>query len=138
MGAWGFESFENDEAADWVYEFEKSGREALDLAFAAILGLGPEDYLEAPLAIIAIAAAEFVAAAKDGDQSNLSEAAKEAFVALSDVPASVALASVALASDADKALKRILQASELRELWEETDDFEDWRADVEALMSRLE
>jgi hypothetical protein len=60
MGAWGFGSFDNDDAADWIFELEESsGVTALVSAFKAIK---PDRYLEAPECSVALAAAEVVAA----------------------------------------------------------------------------
>jgi len=61
MGAWSHESFGNDDACDWVAQLE----ECNDLSFVestldALLAVG-DDYLEAPEASQAIAAAEVVA-----------------------------------------------------------------------------
>ena len=79
MGAWGCGSFENDDAVDWVYEFESSGVAAVASALEHVSSIAEDEYLEAPEASAAIAAAEIVAAAQDGDLSKLSETAREAF-----------------------------------------------------------
>src|SRR5215468_1909995 len=69
MGAWGHGSFENDDAADWVHEFELQGASAVVSALEYISRFPEEEYLEAPGASVAIAAAEIVAAARDSDLS---------------------------------------------------------------------
>lgn len=132
MGAWGHKSFENDDASDWVYDFEEGGIGAVKDAFAGVLNTAADDYLEAPEASMALAAAEVVAAARDGDTSRLSEPAANAFRGHGDWTGIDDLVAAA-----GRAIDRILQASELRELWEETDDYADWQADVAALKSRL-
>ena len=62
MGAWGFGSFDNDDAADFLADATESGdlslvRGALDNVLTST------EYVEAPDASQAIAAAEIVAAA---------------------------------------------------------------------------
>jgi len=61
MGAWSYESFGNDDACDWIAQLEEHN----DLGFVestldAVLAVG-DDYLEAPEACEAIAAAKVVA-----------------------------------------------------------------------------
>ena len=43
----------------------------------------------------------------------------------------------ALAPVAARAVARIAQESELKELWEETEDFDAWSTDLDALLDRL-
>ncbi len=76
MGAWGVGSFDNDDAVDWLEGFGADGAATLQQALEAVADLDPQDYLEAPEAVHALAAAEIVAAARYGDMSRLpSEAA---------------------------------------------------------------
>jgi Domain of unknown function (DUF4259) len=65
MGAWGHGSFENDDAADWVHEFELQGASAVVPAQESVSKIPEDEYLEAPEASVAIAAAEIVAAARE-------------------------------------------------------------------------
>ena len=133
MGAWGVKSFENDDAADWVLELTDQGgqlvRETLDAALQDV----DEDGLEASACCEAIAAAEIVAAAKTGDKSRLSDSAIAAFAAL---PAAELAAPENLVL-ANESLERIKTHSELRELWSETDDFDNWTSDITSLQQRL-
>ena len=57
MGACGCGSFENDDAADWVYEFESSGVVAAASALEHVSSIVEDEYLETPEASAAIAAA---------------------------------------------------------------------------------
>lgn len=79
MGARGCGSFENDDAADWVYELESGGVAAVASALEQVSSVAEDEYLEAHEASAAMAAAEIVAAGRDGDLSKLSETAREAF-----------------------------------------------------------
>lgn len=131
MGAWGLKSFDNDDAADWVYAFEEQGAKLIPETFAALEG-EVDDYLDAALCSEALAAAEIVAAARSGNESRLSE---EAAATLKNNPDDVASPeNIAKARDA---VGRIKEDSELRDLWEETDDFAGWLEDVEALEKLL-
>jgi len=132
MGTWGYGSFDNDDAADWVYEFESSGRAAVTSALRRVAELANGKYLEAPEATTALAAAEIVAAAHDGDLSKLSEEARKAFVAhRQSLTGSVDVAT------ARKAVERVARESELKELWEESDESQNWLNEVNGLLARL-
>ena len=64
MGAWRMGAFDNDTACDWAYELEESSDlSVLDNTFEKVISVG-SDYLEAPDAEEAIAAAEVVARMK--------------------------------------------------------------------------
>src|SRR5688500_2002913 len=74
MGAWGHGSFENDGAADWVYELEKSGD--LSVVIAALEGLAEaaaDEYVDVDVCQAAVAAAEVVAALTGESASGLPE-----------------------------------------------------------------
>ncbi len=131
MGAWGLKSFENDDAADWVYTFAEDGADAIKAALDAVLD-DDEDEIEAPGACEALAAAELVAAAHTGDASRLSG---EAETALQNHPDGIATPeNMVLARDAVGLVK---DKSELRDLWAESEDFDGWLKDVEALEALL-
>ena len=74
MGTWGSGNFENDDAADFVYDFKDQGVDAVRAALEE--ALNASDYLDAHIATAATAAAEFVAAAANADDANLSDEAK--------------------------------------------------------------
>src|SRR5687768_11336713 len=60
MGAWGIGNFDNDDAADWVYELAES--DGTDVLVRALEAATSDGYLEAPVASAGLAAAEIVAA----------------------------------------------------------------------------
>ncbi len=132
MGAWGTGNFENDDAADFVYDFKERGLEAVREALAEALEVG--DYLDAYVATTATAAAEFVSAAA-GDASGLSEEAREVFGAFSGDKGALA----ALKPEAARAMANVVgEKSELIELWEEDGvDTEDCKAAKSALNGLL-
>ncbi|MGN6694475.1 MAG: DUF4259 domain-containing protein, partial [Aquihabitans sp.] len=76
MGTWGPGPYETDDAADWLCDLSETGdlqlaREALD----AVVAVGVQDYLQAPLAGAALAAAVVVAGCTDPTLSDLTYAA---------------------------------------------------------------
>ena len=134
MGAWGSGSFDNDDAADFLAEVVESGDVSLLREVIANV-LSSTEYVEAPDACQAIVAAEVVAAALGRPTAaGQQEDALSAWVkrVRPDVDAT-------LAAEARDALTRILASnSELRELWEDSDDFAEWRASVAELRQQLQ
>lgn len=130
MGAWGTGAFENDTAGDFCWSVtDGGGLAALQDAFDHVLEAGDED-LEAPAAEEAIAAAAIVARLKDGAPL---DDGLEAWIA-KEKP----VASPELVANARAALARIATApSELLDLWQETDDFPEFKAGVESLLRRF-
>lgn len=129
MGTWGSGSFENDDASDFVYEFERDGISALDAA----LTVSAATYLEAPAAQRAIAAAELVAAA----MGRPGEIPPEVDIEANPFVARIAEGLADLQAMACSAIDRVLaDRSELKELWAE-DDATEWLAAMADLRSRL-
>ena len=134
MGAWSMDAFGNDDAADWAQELEEAEDfSPIEEAIEAVLGVGDE-YLEAPEASVAVAAIEVLArlGGSPGEPSVYSEAADQ-WVARQQ-----ARPDAELIDKAQAAIARILaEDSELSELWQESEDYEAWRAGLEALGARL-
>jgi hypothetical protein len=129
MGAWGEGSFENDDAADWVYELEQM--EGMEGVAAVLEKAGEGGYLESPDACIALAAAEAVAAALGEPSATLPpEVAAWAEGHRDSVDRELAVLALTV-------VDRIGADSELKELWEETDDFEPWKTTLTDLRQRL-
>ena len=132
MGASGTGTFDNDDAAEWISGFGADGANALMEAFEIINDLDPTDYIEADIAAHALAAAEVVAAARDGDVSRLP---KDAVPSLRENAAKVNAAK--LLAQARKAVTRVLKSSELKEQWEDEPDSDEWEDNVRELIERL-
>jgi hypothetical protein len=133
VGTWGAGSFDNDAVLDWLAELDGGGvkavRDALDVAADA----DPDEYLEVDDAQAALGAAEIVAAACGAGDDRIAE--------LEEVVAWLASHRAEL-RDADRAaaqraVQRVLDASELQELWDEGDPDNEWRAVVAELLRRL-
>lgn len=134
MGAWGYGSFENDDAADFLVDARDSGdlsliREVLDNVLTST------EYVEAPDASRAIAATEIVAAAM-GRPTAAAQQEDGLRQWLARIRPTI---DPDLAAQAREALARILaRDSELRELWEETDEFSEWRESVTEIVRQLQ
>jgi pyruvate carboxylase len=131
MGAWDVGPFANDDALDWVAEL--SSRKSVDLVGSALSKVSltsASDYLEASECSIALAAAEVVAAALgkpvDGFPEELAAWTKQNAETLSKQ-----------SRPALEAIERIKRSSELKELWEESADFQKWMLTINSLTKRL-
>lgn len=134
MGAWGNGSFDNDDAADFIADVT-DGSDVAPVRDIFATVLAADEYLEAPDASQAIAAAEIVAAAL-GRPTN---AALQEDGLADWLERAMPIADPGLAKQAMQVLDRILAPkSELRELWEESDEFADWQAAIIGLRSHLQ
>lgn len=130
MGAWDTGSFDNDDALDWVYELEEADDlSILSDAFEAVLE-EEENYLDEADCAIAISAAEVVAGLMGNSDGSLPEEVR-AWIKTQPKP------SRTLVADGLKSLRAILEDSGLKELWEETEYYEDWKGGVMDLITRM-
>ena len=130
MGTWGYSSFENDDALEWVAELETNLDDAAIVAALNEVGEEVEDYIEASTCAIAVAAAEVVAALNG---QPLDELPDEVDAWLQDRPEP----NASLLARARQTVEVILTESGLKEVWQDLEDFEDWKASVEDLWERL-
>jgi Domain of unknown function (DUF4259) len=129
VGAWGIGNFDNDDAADWVYELAESG--GTDVLTAALEEATSDGYLEAPVCAAALAAAEAVAALLGNAGKALPDEVRR-WVAANDGEIGHDLLALSRA-----AVMRVKEDSELRELWQDSDDFEQWLSLQDDLLKRL-
>ncbi len=130
MSAWGFGSFENDDAADWVADLVEMNDETLiDEAFERAME-AKSGYIEAPEASCALAAAEVVAALRGKPASELPEEIR-GWLEGKPTPSTERL------QNARQAVAAVRKESELRDLWEEQEELEDWEPVVADLERRL-
>lgn len=134
MGTWAIDAFGNDMALDWAEDLQESQ----DLYFIAntldnVLSGDSAAYLEAPYAAEGLAAIE-VLARLQGQPGVVQE----------DVDAWVEEVRLKfkhradLVEKAQRAIDHILsERSELRELWSESEEYENWRAGVLELKARV-
>ena len=134
MGSWGVGNYENDDALDWLGSLCESGgdiHKAIE-AVRTIAELKPDDYLESVDACDCLAAAECIAAATGKIMSQPPDGLKEWIKSNPGRPKDEDI------GHALQAVRRIKKASELRDLWEESTDFNAWLSVVEELESRLQ
>ena len=141
MGAWGIKTFENDGAMDWLGDFlqEPSEKRILDTFspqstvtqpgfIGKLMGKKAESIPGELEGDEVLAAAEVVASILGRPSPNNPDELKS--------PPSITLSPTTVAK-ALAAIGAIMQESNLKECWEETDDFQAWKAEVEDLRTRL-
>jgi len=132
MGAWGTGNFDNDTALDWVFELEES--DDLSLVEQTIDTVLEEEYIESFSAEEALVAIEVLARLQGNfteDDSYAEDVNKWVKEHPQEVPQS-------LREKAKKALKIILgDNSELKDLWQETKEFDTWEKEVLGLYDRI-
>lgn len=134
MGAWDSDNFSNDDAADWLAELIDG--DSLDLLLGALVDVleeAPGEYLEAPECASALAAAEIVAAANGKPADEMPE---ETLDWLKERGREIA-ERVELLEMARRAVGRIQENSELKDLWDEADTLDEWNKVQDNLRSRL-
>lgn len=134
MGTWSHESFGNDTANDWAYELEDATDfSVIEAALHMALDEGDE-YLDADLAMEAIAAIEVIAKRLGkGTQSDVyTEKVDQWLETISEQPSDDVL------SLAKRVLERIVaDDSELKELWLESEEYELWLGNIQQLKDAL-
>lgn len=128
MGTWGHGTFQNDDAADWLYELDEGGLDVVDAALQAVRVGG---FLSAPDCCTALAAAEVVAAMRGRAAPDLPEEL-QAWLRQRRAPP-----SAGLIERAQQAVAAVLADSELAELWRESGQFAAWEVVVRDLAGRL-
>ncbi len=130
MDTWGYNSFENDNALEWLTELETNLDDAAIVSALNEVIEEAEDYIAAPTCAKAIAAAEVVAALNGEPVEDLPEEVAE-WVEERPTP------NASLLARARQTLEVIQSDSELKEIWLNSDDFDEWNASVEDLLDRL-
>jgi hypothetical protein len=134
MGAWGHLPFDNDTTNDWAYGLEDvDDLSLIEAAFTALEEMG-SDYLDQDIACDALGACEVLARllGRPGYSNAYTEKVDQWVAAHKIKP------SAALLTQASAAIDRILgEDSELRELWEQGDEADAWRAAITDLRERV-
>ena len=132
MGAWLTGAFDNDDASDWVYELEDGGIDAHRSRRSMTRFARPRPF-EPPTDVNAIAAGRSRRGReRPSGAPGLRRGHRRARP--TGLASSVTAEHVARARTA---VERVLNASELAELWAETDDDGEWRGLVGDLIRRL-
>lgn len=133
MGAWGIKNFENDDALELVADMDDDGWPYILDAIENVIIVPDDQYLDAHDCCRALAAMEYVAAVQGKPSSDLPEEAAD-WIKHKHTEA----LTPDTVADAICALKRITTNSELKELWEETGEFDDWLAVTKDLEARIQ
>ncbi|MFW1801449.1 DUF4259 domain-containing protein [Acinetobacter nematophilus] len=136
MGTWSHEPFGNDTASDWAYEFkEHDGYDVIEDAFDQIIDMTTEEFIDADLGCIAYAAAEVLAKSfteEIADNEYFPESVEKWLVQNKNKH------NYALIPKALLALNLLTsESSELDELWQDSDDYDDWIRNIDELKETL-
>ena len=138
MGTWGVDSLENDGACDYASEVASSTDFVrLEATFDRLLKQGT-DYVQAPDAEEAIAAADIIARLRGrfGKRDAYTESIDKWVEQMQRRKHSP---SEALVDQAPRTVARIpSEPSELLELWTDSEELPVWKEAVEALLKRLQ
>jgi hypothetical protein len=129
MGTWGHKAFENDGASDWAWTLKNGGLTAVESALDAVLAA--DDYLEAPLCENAVAASEALCVLLGKPASTIPEDVTKWAAQEKKKPSDLIIGK------ARKSIEKISEKSELRDLWEESDEFASWQGILEGIKQRL-
>lgn len=134
MGAWGVLAYENDTAADWLYDLVESGDSVAFLRQS--LDLTKHVYIDADAGMAAVAAAELVCMISGKVRHD--DAPEEAAQWIKEHAEEIDNLAV-LKKDAISVLEKILSgdSSELYELWQESESFEEWLDEIKDLIDHL-
>ncbi|OWP64018.1 hypothetical protein CDA63_06020 [Hymenobacter amundsenii] len=131
MGAWGYYNFDNDTAADFAEDFK--AEPSADMLEQALTAVTDGEYLDADVASEALAAAEIVVAILGKPARNFPN----------DLLGIIPRLSIdhiePLRRPAQHAVMAVLrEESELREQWEDSDEFDNWQGLQRQLLKRLD
>ena len=145
MGTWGYRIFEDDASCDWYDEFCQSGQNFDEIEEAIEDVIDIEDFLEHDLCCATLVSAEIFCAAykkasidfpdeeyhkgEDGDDDL-------PFIDFEKIRFNLTPEYLEKSIKAVNKIKKYSK-SELRQLWEEADDFDKWEKCLEDLMERL-
>jgi hypothetical protein len=131
MGSWGYATFEDDMTLDWLGDFSRKPSQA---AVTMVLNAAAKGDLDDTKSAAALAAAEVVAAMNGKPVAKL--AASEP---VGQWAAQQPAPSADLLKSARKAVERVFEESELREIWEDAgeESLEGWKTEIDDLISRL-
>lgn len=136
MSTWDSGTFDNDYAMDWVQDLlETKNLELIETTLDNVIDNGGAG-LEAPFAAEALAAIDVIARLqghRGGDAGGDTGDEIDAWVARCKRKV-----NPPLLEKARQAIALVLsEHSELNQLWRESDDYDAWRAGVDALAARL-
>lgn len=137
MGAWGVGNFENDDAVDWACDIAGSkGVKVLTAPLRSIVSTS--DYIEAPDCCQALVSAEIIAKNLYQDTLDLPEEIQGWLKQKKGLFGKPPIIEGEHASLAAEAVKKIISDSELKDLWQEAGEYEQWVSKQKHLLGALE
>lgn len=132
MGAWGIGVFEDDSALDVLDEFEGFGN-PIGFMHDAFKNVNKNNYLEYDDCInVLVSAALIDSVVNSTEYEMLTEEYNHILTSIKNLEIS------SLKPDAVKALERVISnSSELNELWEESDYYDNWKSNILEMITRL-
>lgn len=133
MGTWGVGALENDGAMDFVGELQgTTNLVAVRAVFDELESAKRRgDYLDIDIAERALASAEITAALATGDKSHLDPSSADYISAIAERPRMEDIAR------AHAAVALLRAEGEVKDLFAESDSFDEWQAEMTALAGRL-
>jgi len=116
---------------DWAYDLEQTSDLSLIRDALERVTRRADEYLDASDCDLAVAAAEVVAALNNNPSQNLPEKVADW---IGQNPLKV---DAKLIAQAQRAVARVKTDSELKELWDETGDADEWYQSIDDLEARL-
>ena len=136
MAVWDTSNFGNDDAKDWLYKLEKSkGVNILLMPLKKVVS--KNDFLEVPECCKALAAAEIIAASLSADFSIIPEEIEKWLEKKRGVFGKKPQIEKHHAILAKKATLKIMNGSELKDLWQENESFASWQSVQVLLLNKL-
>lgn len=138
MGAWGLKNFENDDALDFVHVIIETNASLADLssiigAVAMISDKDDSDYgPDAHDSTRALAAIELITALKGNPASDFPNNARNWVTKNRKI-----VVQKELIEKSRQAIWQVKANSELKELWEESDEYDDWLSVLNDLEERI-
>ncbi len=132
MATWGTRTFEDDTAVDWISELVEAD-ETREFLLSAITLPEDDDDVDYDTAVIAVAGCEVIVALLDEPRKGLPEQLKDWLSDnecddITDLP-----------ETASAALQKVLAGdSELVTIWQEAEDYDDWKDGVDELQEIIE
>ncbi len=130
MGVWGYDIFENDEVLDWLHMLIK-GDDVTILQTTLNSALINYQQIGMPKACEVLAAAEIIRAVANGSASDLPDDYRAWIMSRDQIRYKELVAL------ARKAVRRVIENSELRDLWSKTTHFEEWKVNLDVLEAQL-
>jgi len=132
MGAWGINNFESDESYDFTDDMFEKGIFHLPLVLKNFAELGEDEYLEAHVCTYALITCECLAFLLGNKSIDFPEDIAEWLTENNKL-----VLSDDVIENARICVDKICKESELKQLWEETGEIEDWFEVQNGLKKRL-